>query len=92
MLMHNKLRIAARRPLPPSREAVRTEDRASITHARAREDEGGKGRAMLISAAVQEGEEGNGEGNGFRNNLDDDPIAIILFRSMWKPGRHTSRA
>ena len=35
---------------------------------------------MLISAAVQEEEEGNGEGNGFRNNLDDDPIAIILFR------------
>lgn len=44
---------------------------------------------MLISAAVQEEEEGNGEGNGFRNNLDDDPIAIILFRRQ--VGTHRER-
>ena len=38
---------------------------------------------MFISGAVEEEEEEEGTGgNGFRNNLDDDPIAILLFRNM----------
>ena len=68
MLMHNKLRMATP---SPGREDQRIE-RASRTRARASPSE------MFIS--VWRG--GGGEGNSFRNNLDEDPIAIISFRNI----------
>ena len=66
--MHNKLRMAT-----PSPERIRG---SSEHHARAR------ARASPSEMFISVWRGGGGEGNSFRNNLDEDPIAIISFRNI----------